>query len=120
MAFSYSGLIDQLKFEGYSTDEATYAADNCGANWKEQAVLAAMQYLDTMAFSKDGLIDQLEYEGFTSDEAEYGAEHAYSSSSGSSPLQVLPKPRQAARQEKRMRYSQQISIYPLCPFHIRG
>lgn len=65
MAFSYSGLIDQLEFEGYSTDEATYAADNCGANWKEQAVLAAMQYLDTMDFSKDGLIDQLEYEGFT-------------------------------------------------------
>ena len=81
---SYSGLIDQLEFEGYSTDEATYAADNCGANWKEQAVLAAMQYLDTMVFSKDGLIDQLEYEGFTSDEAEYGAEHAYSSNSGSS------------------------------------
>lgn len=27
--FSYTGLIDQLEFEGYTTSEATYAADNC-------------------------------------------------------------------------------------------
>ncbi|MCR5522721.1 MAG: Ltp family lipoprotein, partial [Clostridia bacterium] len=32
-AFSYSGLIDQLKFEGYSSEEAKYAVDNCGADW---------------------------------------------------------------------------------------
>lgn len=56
MAFSYSGLIDQLEFEGYSTDEATYAADNCGANWKEQAVLAAMQYLDIQHQDDDDIV----------------------------------------------------------------
>ncbi len=27
--FSYTGLIDQLEFEKYSTEEATFAADNC-------------------------------------------------------------------------------------------
>ena len=72
MAFSYSGLISQLEFEGYTTEEATYAADNCGADWKEQAAKKAKNYLDTMSFSRQGLIDQLEFEGFTSEQAVYG------------------------------------------------
>lgn len=37
MAFSYSGLINQLEYEGYSASEATYGADHCGADWNEQA-----------------------------------------------------------------------------------
>ena len=77
MGFSKKGLINQLEFEGYSTEEATYAVDNCGANWKEQAVRVAKNYLNTMSFSKQGLIEQLEFEGFTSEEASYGAEQAY-------------------------------------------
>ena len=84
MAFSYSGLIEQLEYEGYSNEEAAYAADNCGANWREQAALSAVQYLRSMAFSKDGLIDQLEYEGFTHEEAVYGAEQAYGASAAAS------------------------------------
>lgn len=72
MSFSRSGLIEQLEFEGYSTEEATFAVNNCGANWNEQAALKAKSYLDLMAFSKDGLIDQLEFEGFTSEQANYG------------------------------------------------
>lgn len=86
MAFSYSGLIDQLEFEGYSNSEATYAADHCGADWYEQAVLSAEQYLSNMAFSREGLIDQLEYEGFTYDQAVYGAEQTYSTEASSSEL----------------------------------
>ena len=74
MAFSYTGLIDQLEYEGYSTESATYAADNCGADWKEQAAKSAASYIETMSFSRSGLIDQLEYEGFTSEQAEYGAD----------------------------------------------
>lgn len=76
MAFSYSGLIDQLEYEGYTYDEAVYAVDNCGADWYEQAALCAVNYLDTMSFSRSGLIDQLEYEGFTYDQAVYGVEQA--------------------------------------------
>lgn len=72
-AFSYAGLIDQLEFEGYTTAEATYAANNCGADWNEQAVLSAKSYLEFSAFSYSGLIDQLEFEGFTNFEATYGA-----------------------------------------------
>ena len=74
-AFSHSGLIEQLEYEGFSHSEAQYGADNCGANWKEQAAKKAKDYLEYTAFSYAGLIDQLEYEGFTSDEAQYGVDN---------------------------------------------
>lgn len=77
MAFSYSGLIEQLEYEGYSTEDATYAADNCVADWLEQAAKKAEEYLNSMPFSKSGLIEQLEYEGFTHEQAVYGADQAY-------------------------------------------
>lgn len=73
-AFSYTGLIDQLEFEGFSTNEATYAADACGVDWNEQAALKAQQYLKYSAFSRSELIDQLEFEGFTHSQAVYGVE----------------------------------------------
>lgn len=75
MPFSYSSLVEQLEYEGYSTSEAEYGAANCGADWDEQAKKSAMSYLRTSAFSESGLIEQLEYEGFTSSEAEYGVAH---------------------------------------------
>ena len=74
-AFSYTGLIKQLEYEGFSSSEAEYGADNCGADWYEQAVREANSYLNYSAFSYTGLIEQLEYEGFTSSEAEYGADN---------------------------------------------
>ena len=74
MAFSRSGLIKQLEYEGYTKEEATYAVDHCGADWKEQAAKSAASYLRTMSFSRDGLIKQLEYEGFTHEQAVYGVE----------------------------------------------
>lgn len=77
MAFSYSGLIEQLEYEGYSTEDATYAVDHCGADWNEQAAKKAEEYLNTMSFSRSGLIEQLEYEGFTHDQAVYGVNKAY-------------------------------------------
>ncbi len=77
MGFSRQGLINQLEFEGYSTEEATYAVDNCDADWNEQAVRVAESYLNTMSMSKKELINQLEFEGFTSEQAQYGADQAY-------------------------------------------
>ncbi len=73
-AFSYEGLIDQLEYEQYSPEEAVYAADNCGADWMEQASKKAESYLSFSAFSYSGLIDQLEYEGFTNEQATYAAD----------------------------------------------
>ena len=74
MNFSYEGLIDHLEYEQYSYEEAVYAADNCGADWNEQAAKSAASYLSIMSFSKDALIEQLEYEGFTYEQAVYGVE----------------------------------------------
>lgn len=73
-SFSRQGLIEQLEYEKFSTEEATYAVDNCGANWSEQAEKKAKSYLSHSAFSYSGLIEQLEYEGFTHDQAVYGVE----------------------------------------------
>ena len=71
-AFSYNGLVKQLEYEKFTSQEAIYGVDNCGANWTEQAGIKAKSYLDSMPFSRDGLISQLEYEGFTKEQAEYG------------------------------------------------
>lgn len=71
-AFSYTGLIAQLEYEGFSKEEATFAVDNCGADWNEQAARKAQSYLDFSSFSRQGLIEQLLYEGFTQEQAEYG------------------------------------------------
>lgn len=66
-AFSHKSLIEQLEYEGFSTDDATFAADHCGADWMKQAEKKAQSYLKFMSFSRSGLIEQLEYEGFTAD-----------------------------------------------------
>lgn len=75
LAFSYEGLVSQLEYEGFSYTEAVYAADNCGADWYQQAELKALDYLDSLPFSHSGLIEQLEYECFTYDQAVYGADN---------------------------------------------
>lgn len=68
-AFSRSGLIGQLEFEGYATEDATFAADYIGADWVAQAGEKAKAYLSNQSFSRAGLYDQLLFEGFTDPEA---------------------------------------------------
>ena len=74
-AFSRQSLIKQLEYENSPHADAVYAADHCGANWKEQALRQAKFYVDIMAYSHSGLIKQLEYEKFTAEEAKYGADN---------------------------------------------
>ncbi len=74
MGFSRKGLIEQLEFEGFSNEDAAYAADKINANWKEQAVRKAEDYLNLMGFSRKGLIEQLEFEGFSKEDAAYAAD----------------------------------------------
>ena len=75
-AFSYSGLIDQLEYSGFTPEQAKYGADRCGANWKEEAAEKAKSYLRTFPdWTRSKLKSQLEYCGFTSSEATYGVDH---------------------------------------------
>lgn len=76
------GLIQQLSSDygsQFSVEDATWAADNVGADWNEQAARAAESYLEVQGMSREGLIDQLSSEygsQFTREEAEYGATQA--------------------------------------------
>ena len=72
MAFSASGLIEQLEYEGFTTEDASYAVFVIDVDWNEQAAKKAASYLDFMGFSHSGLVEQLIFEGFTPEQAEYG------------------------------------------------
>lgn len=74
MAFSRSGLIGQLEYDGFSTADATAAVDSLSVDWSAQAVKKAQSYLRSMAFSRSGLIRQLEYEGFSTADAKHAAD----------------------------------------------
>ena len=74
--FSRSGLIEQLRFEGYSTKNAAIAVDHLNVDWNEQAARSAKDYISMSGFSRSGLIEQLEFEGYTRQQAEYGANKA--------------------------------------------
>lgn len=76
LSISRSGLIKQLKHDGYSTDVATYAADNCGANWQKEAKEMAEEYMDATTFTYEEMVTQLTSEGFTEDQAKLGARAA--------------------------------------------
>lgn len=74
--FSKESLKGQLEYEGYDANQIQYALDNCGADWKNQALMSAKSYLGcNIGFSKLGLTEQLEYEGFTSDEVRYAIDN---------------------------------------------
>lgn len=68
-SFSRSGLIEQLKYDKYTDDQARYAAEHCGANWQEQAEKEVKTYLASSGFSRKGLIEQLIYDGYNEEEA---------------------------------------------------
>lgn len=71
-AFSRTGLISQLEYEKYSTEDATWAADRVTVDWNAQAAKKAKSYLDYTSFSRSGLVDQLLFEGYTPEQAEFG------------------------------------------------
>ena len=73
---SYKGLMRQLyEYEGFTEDEAAFAADHCGADWNEQARLCAEDKMRYQGYSRSGLIEELvSYERFTSEQANYAAD----------------------------------------------
>lgn len=73
-AFSKTGLVDQLEFEGFSSADAEYAVEHIEVDWMRQAEKSAEDYMEFSAFSRSGLIDQLTFEGFTPEQAAHGAD----------------------------------------------
>jgi hypothetical protein len=71
-AFSRSGLIEQLEYEGFPTADAEFAVDFVAPDWNAQAATKAKSYLDYQSFSRQSLLEQLIYEGFTPEQAEFG------------------------------------------------
>lgn len=76
LALSHDGLIKQLEYDGYATDVATYAADNCSANWNKEAKEMAEQYMESTSYTYKSMVQQLEADGFTKDQAKFGAKAA--------------------------------------------
>lgn len=74
-SFSKQGLYDQLLFEGHPESDAQYAVDNVSADWNQNALETAINYLDFTSFSDQGLYDQLLFEGYTSNQAQYAIDH---------------------------------------------
>ena len=87
LAFSKKGLMEQLTSdygEAYEKKDARFAIKllqkRGEVNWKEEAVEAAQNYLDTQSFSKQGLFEQLtsDYgDGFTEKQAQYAVDKVY-------------------------------------------
>lgn len=76
MSFSREGLIEQLEFDGFTTEEATVGVDSVSVDWNEQAWRSAEAYLEIMPFSRSELIDQLKFDGFTTEQATYAVDRA--------------------------------------------
>ena len=77
-SLSYSGLIEILELYDCTNADAKYAADNCGADWSEQALGAAKFRVGTsslFSYSYSGLIESLVLAGFTEEQATYGADN---------------------------------------------
>ena len=77
LAYSKKGIIEKLKYEGFSEDIAECAVKSINANWKENCVRSAYSYLDLSPFSKEELIHQLDYDGFTAEEIDYAMDKIY-------------------------------------------
>lgn len=58
-------------FEGFSEEDAVFAADHCGADWNEQAALCAKQQMDLMGASRDGLVQHLRMFKFNNEQIDY-------------------------------------------------
>ena len=74
---SKRALIQHMTAGGLSRADATFAANNVGADWKKEAVEQARDRLDEVEYSKGSLIAHLESDGFTRAQAKYAVSKVY-------------------------------------------
>lgn len=71
--FSYQRMIKQLIFDGYSEEEAAYAANNCNAKWRDNALESAKTLVIATNLSCEDMVDYLIHDGFLEEDAIYAA-----------------------------------------------
>ena len=72
--FSYAQAVRGLEEDGFTNEEATYAGDNCGVDWNEQAVRTAKLWRKWEPnWTYEKMYEHLKLEEFTDEQAEYGA-----------------------------------------------
>lgn len=69
--YSKKQLIEGLEYESIPHDAAVFAAENCKADWKEQATITAKTILAAGGYTEEELEDSLRYYYFTDEEIEY-------------------------------------------------
>lgn len=76
---SRAKLIKNLvEWDSFPQEDAIFAADNCGADWKLFAANKARERIKSGDISRDKLVQYLvTWDGFTEDEAEYAAQEVY-------------------------------------------
>ncbi len=75
--YSYLSLIEFLEHIGFSHESAVYAADNCEADWKEEALCRLKDYIKYgNAESTEELAQWLTYDQFTEEEIAYAIKAA--------------------------------------------
>lgn len=73
-SYSYEGMVERLN-SVFSYDDAVFAADYCGANWKKEALECAREAIGTNAYSCAGLKGHLVYKKYTEEQIQYALEN---------------------------------------------
>lgn len=80
IGISLLDFIDTLEgTEGFSHEEAVYGVTHCSINWKEEAVIAAMEMKNDFPYASEIEIREILVEAcrFTGTEAAYGCRKAF-------------------------------------------
>lgn len=76
---SRQDMLEQLTdYEDFSMEAAEYALENCGADWKENALRTAKDYQEKMGLSPEEIYNQLVSEAadnYTEEEAQYAIDN---------------------------------------------
>ena len=56
---------------GFTEEQARYGADNCQADWNEEALSAAKGYRRVLDLDYQGVKRQLEFNDYTSEQVQY-------------------------------------------------
>ena len=73
---SYPNLLNHLKAEGFSSEEAQFGAEHCDADWNELANLYARYRLNGKGISRLTLIADMSSEGFSEKQISYALENS--------------------------------------------